>query len=32
VKNASRLLPCLPATGEDLVALAAQLGLAVDRG
>jgi len=31
-KNAARLLPCLPATGEDLVALAGQLGLAVDRG
>ena len=31
-KNAGRLLPCLPATGEDLVALAGHLGLAVDRG
>ena len=29
--NAARLLPCLPATGEELVALAGQLGLAVDR-
>jgi 2-polyprenyl-6-methoxyphenol hydroxylase-like FAD-dependent oxidoreductase len=31
-RNAARLLPCLPATGEDLVPLAGQLGLAVDRG
>ena len=31
-RNAARLLPCLPATGEDLGALAGQLGLAVDRG
>jgi pentachlorophenol monooxygenase len=31
-KNTARLLPCLPATGEDLVGLAGQLGLAVDRG
>jgi 2-polyprenyl-6-methoxyphenol hydroxylase-like FAD-dependent oxidoreductase len=30
-RNAARLLPCLPATGEDLGALAAQLGLAMDR-
>jgi len=30
--NAARLLPCLPATGEDLAALAGHLGLAVDRG
>jgi 2-polyprenyl-6-methoxyphenol hydroxylase-like FAD-dependent oxidoreductase len=30
VKDPARLLPCLPATGEDLAALAAQLGLAVD--
>ncbi|HSD66293.1 MAG TPA: FAD-dependent monooxygenase [Vicinamibacteria bacterium] len=31
-ENAGRLLPCLPATGEDLGALAAQLGLAVEEG
>ena len=31
-RNAARLLPCLPATGEDLGALAGQLGLEVDRG
>jgi hypothetical protein len=31
-KNAARLLPCLPATGAGLAALAAQLGLEVDRG
>ena len=31
-KNAARLLPCLPATGEDLSVLAGQLGLAVDGG
>jgi len=31
-KNAARLLPCLPATGEDLGVLAGQLGLAVDGG
>jgi 2-polyprenyl-6-methoxyphenol hydroxylase-like FAD-dependent oxidoreductase len=31
-RNAGRLLPCLPATGEDLAALAGQLGLEVDRG
>jgi 2-polyprenyl-6-methoxyphenol hydroxylase-like FAD-dependent oxidoreductase len=30
--NAARLLPCLPATGEDLGALAGQLGLEVERG
>jgi 2-polyprenyl-6-methoxyphenol hydroxylase-like FAD-dependent oxidoreductase len=31
-KDPARVLPCLPATGEELVALAGQLGLAVDRG
>jgi 2-polyprenyl-6-methoxyphenol hydroxylase-like FAD-dependent oxidoreductase len=31
-KNASRLLACLPATGEDLPHLARQIGLEVDRG
>ncbi len=31
-ENTARLLPCLPATGENLVALAGQLGLTVDRG
>jgi 2-polyprenyl-6-methoxyphenol hydroxylase-like FAD-dependent oxidoreductase len=31
-KNAARLLPCIPATGEDLGALAGQLALEVDRG
>ena len=31
-RNATRLLPCLPATGEDLGALAGQLGFVVDRG
>lgn len=30
--HAARILPCLPATGEDLPPLAAQLGLEVDRG
>ena len=30
-KNAERLLSCLPATGEELAALAAEVGLAVDR-
>ena len=30
--NAARLLPCLPATGDGLAPLAAQLGLEVDRG
>jgi 2-polyprenyl-6-methoxyphenol hydroxylase-like FAD-dependent oxidoreductase len=29
-RNAARLLPCLPATGEDLAALASQLGLTVE--
>ena len=31
-RNAARLLPCLPAIGDDLPPLAAQLGLEVDRG
>jgi 2-polyprenyl-6-methoxyphenol hydroxylase-like FAD-dependent oxidoreductase len=31
-QNAARLLPCLPATGEDVPGLADQLGLDVDRG
>ena len=31
-QNAARLLPCLPATGDGLAPLAAQLGLEVDRG
>ena len=31
-KNAARLLPCFPATGGDLGALAGQLALKVDRG
>jgi 2-polyprenyl-6-methoxyphenol hydroxylase-like FAD-dependent oxidoreductase len=31
-RNASRLLPCLPATGSELSLLADQLGLDVDRG
>jgi 2-polyprenyl-6-methoxyphenol hydroxylase-like FAD-dependent oxidoreductase len=31
-KNAARLLPCIPGTGEDLGALAGQLALEVDRG
>ena len=31
-RNAARLLPCLPAVGDDLTPLAAQLGLEVDRG
>ncbi len=31
-QNAARLLPCLPAIGEDLTSLAAQLGLEVERG
>lgn len=30
--NAARLLPCLPATGDDLAALAGQLKLDVNRG
>lgn len=30
-ESAARLLPCLPATGEDMEPLAAQLGLEVDR-
>jgi 2-polyprenyl-6-methoxyphenol hydroxylase-like FAD-dependent oxidoreductase len=31
-REAARLLPCLPATGEDLPPLAGQIGLQVDRG
>jgi 2-polyprenyl-6-methoxyphenol hydroxylase-like FAD-dependent oxidoreductase len=31
-RNVTRLLSCLPAIGEDLAPLAAQLGLDVDRG
>jgi 2-polyprenyl-6-methoxyphenol hydroxylase-like FAD-dependent oxidoreductase len=31
-RNVARLLPCLPAIGEDLPPLAAQLGLEVERG
>jgi 2-polyprenyl-6-methoxyphenol hydroxylase-like FAD-dependent oxidoreductase len=31
-RNAERLLACLPATGEDLVALAAEAGLTAERG
>jgi 2-polyprenyl-6-methoxyphenol hydroxylase-like FAD-dependent oxidoreductase len=31
-RNVARLLPCLPAIGKDLPALASQLGLEVDRG
>lgn len=31
-RHAERLLPCLPATGEQLAALAGQLGLELERG
>jgi 2-polyprenyl-6-methoxyphenol hydroxylase-like FAD-dependent oxidoreductase len=31
-RNAARLLPCLPATGDELRALARQIGLEVDPG